>query len=76
MTTKPYISGSNYVKKQGLQLSEQDAKHWDALFWSFIADHAAFFEANPRMKPMVSTWNRFSREKQIEIRSHLRKDYV
>ena len=74
MTTKPYISGSNYVKKQGLKLTEADAKHWDALFWTFIADHADFFSANPRMKPMVSTWNRFSREKQIEIRSYLAND--
>ena len=69
MTTKPYLSGSNYVKKQGLILKTEDAEYWDALFWSFIADHAAFFSANPRMKVLLNSWNGFTEDKKNRYRS-------
>jgi deoxyribodipyrimidine photolyase-related protein len=71
MTTKPYISGSNYVKKQGLRLSDTDAAYWDALFWSFIEDHSVFFASNPRSKLMLNAWNKFSAEQKNHYRSVL-----
>ncbi len=57
MSTKPYISGSNYIlkmsnyKKGGW--SDSEAALWDALYWRFIDKHKAFFLKNPRMSMMV-----------------------
>jgi deoxyribodipyrimidine photolyase-related protein len=71
MTTKPYVSGSNYVKKQGLRLSVTDAAYWDALFWTFVEDHASFFASNPRLKLMLNAWNKFSSDQKNHYRSLL-----
>ena len=53
MSTKPYISGSNYI----LKMSDFDkgdwCETWDALYWRFIHLHKDFFLRNPRMSMMV-----------------------
>ncbi len=53
MTTKPYISGSNYIKKMS-DFGEGDwCEIWDALYWRFIAKHEKFFRGNPRLSVMA-----------------------
>jgi deoxyribodipyrimidine photolyase-related protein len=64
MTTKPYISSSSYLKKQGFKLCEEKAFLWDSLFWNFISEHESFFTSNPRMKPMVFQLYKMSDEKR------------
>lgn len=53
MTTKPYISGSAYVLKMSDFKKGDWCAVWDALYWSFIDEHADFFRRNPRMMVMV-----------------------
>lgn len=58
-TTKPYLSGSNYLKKMSNEESGPWCPVWDGLFWTFIDDHTDFFLRNPRLSMMVRTWQKF-----------------
>ncbi|MGG9961404.1 cryptochrome/photolyase family protein [Ferruginibacter sp. SUN106] len=64
MTTKPYISGSNYL----LKMSDYDkgdwTKTWDALFWRFMHVHRSFFLKNPRLAMLIKTFDKMPEEKQ------------
>jgi deoxyribodipyrimidine photolyase-related protein len=53
MSTKPYISGSNYLLKMSDYKKGDWCEIWDALYWRFIHKHRAFFLRNPRMSMMV-----------------------
>ncbi len=63
-TTKPYISGSNYVLKMSDETKGPWCEIWDGLFWTFIADYLPFFEESPRLSIMARTWGKLSGEKQ------------
>jgi len=64
MTTKPYISGSNYLMKMGDWPKGDWQKIWDGLFWRFMHVHRAFFLQNPRLGMLVKTFDKMSAEKQ------------
>lgn len=49
MSTKPYISGSNYLMKMSDYPKGDWQEIWDALFWRFMDKHRAFFLSNPRL---------------------------
>lgn len=68
-TTKPYISGSNYLLKMSDEPKGEWCAVWDGLFWSFIADHPDFFLGNPRLAMMARTWLKMPAEKQSTHRS-------
>jgi deoxyribodipyrimidine photolyase-related protein len=68
MTTKPYISGSNYLKKMSDYKNGDWQKTWDGLYWRFIEKHSDFFLNNPRLSMMPRMWQKMSDEKQ---KSHL-----
>ena len=65
--TKPYFSGSNYIRKMSHYPKAEWCPTMDALYWRFIADHQEFFSQNYRMKFMVSKINSFTEEKISEI---------
>lgn len=73
MTTKPYISGSNYI----LKMSDYKAgpagnswnATWDGLFWRFMHVHRSFFEQNPRLGMLLKTFDKMPAQKQ---QAHLR----
>ena len=67
-TTKPYISGSNYVLKMSDEKRGPWTETWDALFWTFVADHQELFLKNPRSSMMARNWQKFSSEKQSHLR--------
>jgi deoxyribodipyrimidine photolyase-related protein len=71
-TTKPYISGSNYVLKMSDEKSGAWTETWDSLFWTFVADHQELFLKNPRSSMMARTWQKFSAEKQERHRETAR----
>ncbi|MGB7209027.1 MAG: cryptochrome/photolyase family protein [Pyrinomonadaceae bacterium] len=52
ITTKPYISSSNYIKKMSDYGAGPWCGIWDGLYWRFIAKHEKFFLANPRLSMM------------------------
>ena len=80
MTTKPYISGSNYLLKMGdwdkkstLTLPNQETVSWtavwDGLFWRFMHTHRDFFAKNPRLGMLLKTWDKMDPDKKA---THLR----
>lgn len=71
MSTKPYISGSNYLTKMSDYSKGEWQEIWDALFWRFLNTHRNFFLKNPRMGMLVRTFDKWSEDKKklVEIRS-------
>jgi deoxyribodipyrimidine photolyase-related protein len=67
-TTKPYLSGSNYIRKMSDEPVGEWCAIWDALFWTFIADELEFFSKNPRLSMMARTWEKLGSAKQEEHR--------
>ena len=66
LVTKPYVSGSNYLKKMSDYKAGDWCNVWDALFWSFIDDYREFFSGQYRMKMMVSHLAKMGGEKLAE----------
>jgi deoxyribodipyrimidine photolyase-related protein len=54
MTTKPYVSGSNYVLKMSDYTKGPWCEVWDSLYWNYIAKHRELFIRNPRMSMIVN----------------------
>jgi len=54
ITTKPYVSGSNYLRKMSDLPAGEWMPDWDALYWTYIEDHLAVIATNPRMQMVVS----------------------
>ena len=67
-TTKPYLSGSNYILKMSDESRGPWCGIWDGLFWCFIGDHLPFFLGNPRLSMMARNWEKFPAEKRAEHR--------
>jgi deoxyribodipyrimidine photolyase-related protein len=59
-TTKPYLSGSNYVRKMSYYPKGEWCEVWDGLFWSFIGDYHEFFAGNPRLSVMARSWEKMA----------------
>jgi deoxyribodipyrimidine photolyase-related protein len=66
MSTKPYISGSNYLMKMSDYPKGDWQPVWDSLFWHFMDKQRAFFLGNPRLGMLVRTFDKMSVEKKEE----------
>lgn len=72
MTTKPYISGSNYIiKMSDYKNSNTSTTHtwqqvWDALFWRFMHVHRNYFQRNPRIGMLLKTFDKMPAEKRTQ----------
>ena len=62
--TKPYVGGSNYIKKMGNYPRGHWEEIWDGLFWKFIHTHQDFFASNPRTSMLIHSYNRMTLEKR------------
>jgi deoxyribodipyrimidine photolyase-related protein len=62
--TKPYISGSSYLKKMSDYPSGDWEEVWTALYWNFISKHKDFFLSNHRLSMMPRLLEKMSEEKQ------------
>ncbi len=62
--TKPYVGGSNYIKKMSNYSKGNWEAVWDGLFWRFIDKHQDFFQNNPRTSMLLYSYNRMSEEKR------------
>lgn len=66
--TKPYIGGSNYIKKMSNYEKGDWEKIWDGLFWSFVIKHQEFFSKNPRTKMLLFSLNKMNEnQKQAHL---------
>ena len=68
MSTKPYISSSNYIMKMSNYKKSNWQEIWDALYWRFIYKNQDFFKGNPRLSMMVITLNKMDKNK---LKTHL-----
>jgi deoxyribodipyrimidine photolyase-related protein len=64
--TKPYIGGSNYIKKMSNYAPGDWEKSWDGMFWQFVEKHQDFFVSNPRISMLAYSYKRMSAEKRTE----------
>ena len=69
ITSKPYISSSNYIRKMSDFAAGPWCEIWDALFWRFVEKHRTVFAENPRMRVMTFQLDRIGRKK---VRDHIR----
>jgi deoxyribodipyrimidine photolyase-related protein len=68
MSTKPYISGSNYLMKMSDYKKGNWQPIWDGLFWRFMHTHRDFFLRNPRLGMLVKS---FDKMPEIKQKAHL-----
>ena len=68
-TTKPYISGSNYIRKMSNWPKGDWCETWDGLFWTFIDDYQEEIAANHRMSMMAASLRRMADEERAAHRS-------
>jgi deoxyribodipyrimidine photolyase-related protein len=69
VTTKPYVSGSSYLRKMSDVGPGDWTEAWDALYWQFVADHRQGFEANPRSRFAVLGYDRMADERKRRLAS-------
>lgn len=62
--TKPYIGGSNYIKKMSNYPKGEWEQIWDGMFWRFVMKHQDFFRSNPRTSMLFHSLNKMSNEKR------------
>lgn len=63
LSTKPYISGSNYIMKMSNYKKGPWQDVWDGLFWRFMHVHRDFFIKNPRLSMLVRNLDKMPQEK-------------
>ena len=63
MTTKPYVSGSNYILKMSDFTKGEWCEIWDALYWRFLYVNREAFIKNPRMSMMINLVNKMDKKK-------------
>ena len=54
ITTKPYFSGSSYIKKMSNHSTGEWAEVWDGLYWRWIWNHHEALGKNPRWSMMCA----------------------
>ncbi|MCP9750415.1 cryptochrome/photolyase family protein [Ferruginibacter sp. HRS2-29] len=70
MTTKPYISGSNYLLKMSDHKKGEWSEIWDGLFWRFIHVHRDLLAKNQRLGMLIKTFDKMTEEKR---KAHLNR---
>ncbi len=79
LASKPYAASGAYIDRMSdycggcrYKVKEKagpDACPFNYLYWDFIARHRERIKNNPRMAQMVRTWDKFSAERQSEVRT-------
>ena len=83
MASKPYAASGAYINRMShfceqcsydpsLSVGEK-ACPFNALYWDFIARNQKKLQTNSRVAYMLSTWNRFSDEKQKALQNQAQK---
>ena len=67
MSTKPYLSGSAYLKKMSDYPKGEWEEIWDALYWNFIDKQRTFFVLNPRLGMMVHLYDKMNPERKTRL---------
>ena len=67
MSTKPYISSSNYIIKMSDYKKGSWSEIWDGLFWTFMDKQRNFFKKNPRMRMLISSFDKMDSMKKEKL---------
>jgi deoxyribodipyrimidine photolyase-related protein len=67
MSTKPYISSSNYIIKMSDYEKGSWSEIWDGLFWTFMDKQRDFFKKNPRMRMLISSFDKMDSMKKEKL---------
>ena len=68
ITTKPYISSSNYILKMSdYKSSEPWCEIWDGLFWRFLDKNESKLSKNPRIGLLVNQLKKPDIKDKIKI---------
>lgn len=65
--TKPYLSGSAYLRKMSDYPGGPWCDVWDGLYWRFVARHREMLSANPRLAVMVGGVDRLKPDRRERI---------
>jgi deoxyribodipyrimidine photolyase-related protein len=74
-TTKPYICGSNYIRKMSDYGNGDWAAVMDGLYWRFVARHRRVLATNPRLAMMVRALDRLDAKRAKKI-FRLAEDFI
>jgi deoxyribodipyrimidine photolyase-related protein len=69
ITTKPYFSGSSYIRKMSHYKTGPWCDVWDGLYWRWIWNHADELKKNPRWAMMCSMAKKMD---AVKRKTHLR----
>ena len=72
-TTKPYISGSNYIKKMSNYKSEDWCETWDSLFWTFVDDYKNVFKNQYRLSMILRNLEKMDITKKNNYKNKAKK---
>lgn len=75
MTTKPYCSGSSYIKKMSNYTSGKWAELWDALYWHFMYKHRKLFSSNARMGLVMALLKKMN-PKKLKQHQEIAREYL
>jgi deoxyribodipyrimidine photolyase-related protein len=65
ITTNPYISSSNYLRKMSDFPAGDWCAVWDGLYWRFVGKHRDFFLGNPRLlRVMIRQYEKMNPERR------------
>ena len=67
ITTKPYFSGSAYVRKMSHYPQESWCEIWDGLYWRWIWTHVDELGKNPRWAMMCSMAEKMDQGKRKRL---------
>ncbi len=70
MSTKPYISSSNYIMKMSNYKKGKWQEVWDGMFWTFMNEHREFFLSNPRLGMLIRTFDKMSSDRKEQHRKN------
>ena len=70
ITTKPYFSGSSYVRKMSNHSPGDWTAVWDGLYWRWIWNHHEELGRNPRWSMMCAMAKKMERTK---MESHIER---
>ena len=75
ITTKPYFSGSSYIRKMSNYKTGPWCEVWDALYWRWIWNHADELSKNPRWSMMCSMARKMD-EPKMSHHLNVANDYL
>jgi len=67
MSTKPYISGSHYLRRMSDIPEGEWSTIWDGLFWRFVEKNRTKIEGNYRMKLILANLDKKSDEEKSAL---------